>query len=201
MLSSSSFKFFSILELQSVRNLTLESLTNDLYKKFDSSDYFKGKTHPEYQWPIVMYIYVAVGTCIVMLLQNNLLPDPEQRLTAITLLHELYRGESISNTPFASLFLHLLHPPESQSNVGAPKLEYPGQLPRLSPQEKQFISQLISDVPKDVVCCYFLTVLHINRNIYIENILASQKDSAADYKCRQPTCNHCGSIDDSTATR
>ncbi|CAH1991513.1 unnamed protein product [Acanthoscelides obtectus] len=121
----------NILDLQSVRNFTLEALCNDIHKKFEARDFFK------------------VGTCIVMLLQNNLLPEPEQRLVAFTLLYELYRGEPLANTPFASVFIHLLHPPEHQSNVGAPKLEYPGQLPRLFPQEKHFLTQLMSDVSKD----------------------------------------------------
>ncbi|KAJ8930614.1 hypothetical protein NQ314_016527 [Rhamnusium bicolor] len=122
-----------ILDIHSVRNYTLEALSNEVHKKFDTSEYFK------------------VGTCIIMLLQNDLLPEAEQRLAAVTLLHELYRGESLANTPFANVFIHLLYPPEHQSNVGAPKLEYPGQLPRLSPSEKHFITQLISDIPKDAL--------------------------------------------------
>lgn len=88
---------------------------------------------------------------LVMMLQQDLLPEPEQRLAAITLLYELYRGESVAQSPFANVFIHLLHPPEHQSNVGAPKLEYPGQLPRLTAAEKNFITKLISDVPKDAV--------------------------------------------------
>ncbi|KAJ8909619.1 hypothetical protein NQ315_004981, partial [Exocentrus adspersus] len=43
------------------------------------------------------------------------------------------------------------YPPEHQSNVGAPKLEYPGQLPRLTPAEKHFVTQLVSDAPKDTL--------------------------------------------------
>lgn len=43
------------------------------------------------------------------------------------------------------------YPPEHQSNVGAPKLEYPGQLPRLTLPEKHFIIKLLSDIPKDAV--------------------------------------------------
>lgn len=43
-----------------------------------------------------------------MLLQHGLLPEPEQRLTGITLLYELYKGEPLANTPFASVFMHLL---------------------------------------------------------------------------------------------
>ncbi|CAH1175759.1 unnamed protein product [Phaedon cochleariae] len=122
-----------ILEPHSVRNFTLETLSNDIRKKFDSSDFFK------------------IGSCIVMLLQNSFLPEPEQRLAAITLLYELYRGEPLANTPFANVFIHLLYPPEQQSNVGAPKLEYPGQLPKISSQEKSFLTQLMSDMPKDAL--------------------------------------------------
>lgn len=89
--------------------------------------------------------------CLVMFLQQDLLADAEQRLAAITLLHELYRGDAVAQNPFAGVFIHLLHPPEHQSNVGAPKLEYPGQLPRLTAAEKNFVTKLISDVPKDAV--------------------------------------------------
>jgi hypothetical protein len=127
------FCVFSILDEGKVRTQTLEGLSNELHKKFEPSDYFK------------------VGTCLVMLLQQDLLKEPEQKLVAITLLYELYRGESLANTPFANVFIHLLHPPEQQSNVGAPKLEYPGQLPRLSLPEKHFLTQLLSDVPKDAI--------------------------------------------------
>ncbi|CAH0550764.1 unnamed protein product [Brassicogethes aeneus] len=123
----------SVLDVANVRNHTLDFLANEIKKKFDSTDYFK------------------VGSCLVMLLQQDLLPEIDQRLAAITLLHELYRGEPLANTPFAGVFIHLLYPPEHQSNVGAPKLEYPGQLPRLMNSEKFFVTQLISDVPKDAI--------------------------------------------------
>ncbi|KAB0804306.1 hypothetical protein PPYR_01277 [Photinus pyralis] len=123
----------NLLGENNVKTQTLEALANDLHKKFESTDYFK------------------VGSCLIMLLQQDLLEEPEQRLVAVTLLHELYRGESIENTPFAKVFIHILHPPEQQSTVGTPKLEYPGQLPKFSAPEKNFIAQLISDVPKDAI--------------------------------------------------
>lgn len=85
------------------------------------------------------------------MLQQDILQTPEQRLSAIAILHELYRGENLSNTPFGSVFIHLLHPPVQQSSVGAPKLEYPGQLPKITPQERSFILQLLSETPKDTV--------------------------------------------------
>ncbi|XP_066142652.1 CCR4-NOT transcription complex subunit 11 [Euwallacea fornicatus] len=124
---------FDILDPPSVKTHTLEALANDVNKKFDKSDHFQ------------------VATCLVMLLQNDLLPEKEQRLAAITVLHELYRGESLVNNPFGNVFIHILFPPEQHSTVGAPKLEYAGQLPRLGDVEKHFIIQLISDVPKDVL--------------------------------------------------
>ncbi|KAF2900691.1 hypothetical protein ILUMI_05494 [Ignelater luminosus] len=123
----------TLLSDNNVKTQTLEALANDMHKKFEVHDYF------------------SVGSCLLMLLQQGLLETPEQRLAAVTLLHELYRGEPIANTPFANVFIHLLHPPEQQSNVGAPKLEYPGQLPKLTAPEKNFVAQLVSDVPKDAI--------------------------------------------------
>ncbi|KAF7281405.1 hypothetical protein GWI33_004787 [Rhynchophorus ferrugineus] len=120
-----------IIEKNNVRNLTLEALTNELHKKFESTEHFK------------------VGSCLVMLLQNDMLPEIDQRLAAITLLYELYRGEPLGNTPFASVFIHFLYPPEQQSSVGAPKLVYPGQLPKLTPPEKYFLAQLLSESSKE----------------------------------------------------
>lgn len=54
------------------------------------------------------FVLLLVGTCLVMLLQQDLLKEPEQKLVAITLIYELYRGESLANTPFANVFNHLL---------------------------------------------------------------------------------------------
>jgi hypothetical protein len=51
----------------------------------------------------------AVGCAIILLLQQaDLLPKPTQRLAAITLLHDMYKGESVAMSPFATVFIHLL---------------------------------------------------------------------------------------------
>ncbi|XP_044265183.1 CCR4-NOT transcription complex subunit 11 [Tribolium madens] len=157
-----------------VRTHTLESLSNELHKKFESCDYFK------------------VGTCLVMLLQQDLLKEPEQKLVAVTLLHELYRGESLANTPFVNVFNHLLHPPEHQSSVGAPKLEYPGQLPKLTPPERQFLMQLLADVPKDAILKKTATQIinsdvgnvQTNFDFSVVQLLLAEKQSELPQTCK-----------------
>lgn len=59
----------------------------------------------------ILYVLmlVAVGCAIILLLQQaDLLPKPTQRLAAITLFHDLYRGELMAVNPFATVFIHLL---------------------------------------------------------------------------------------------
>lgn len=52
---------------------------------------------------------VVVGCALVLLLQQtDLLPLPSQKITVIALLHELYRGEPIANSPFSAVFVHLM---------------------------------------------------------------------------------------------
>jgi hypothetical protein len=61
------------------------------------------------QYMLYVVMLVAVGCAIILLLQQaDLLPKPTQRLAAITLLHDLYRGELMAVNPFATVFIHLL---------------------------------------------------------------------------------------------
>ncbi|XP_066985827.1 CCR4-NOT transcription complex subunit 11 [Macrobrachium rosenbergii] len=117
-----------ILSEETVERATLEQLVQQIYQNFNKQDYFK------------------LGSALVFLLQQpDLLPSPTQRLSAITILHELYRGEPPPNNPFLPVFVNLLHPPDDIAKGIGKKLEFAGQLPRISPSETVFLSTLITD--------------------------------------------------------
>ncbi|XP_064098719.1 CCR4-NOT transcription complex subunit 11-like [Macrobrachium nipponense] len=117
-----------ILSEETVERATLEQLVQQIYQNFNKQDYFK------------------LGSALVFLLQQpDLLPSPTQRLSAITILHELYRGEPPPSNPFLPVFVNLLHPPDDIAKGIGKKLEFAGQLPRISPSETVFLSTLITD--------------------------------------------------------
>ncbi|XP_035223994.1 CCR4-NOT transcription complex subunit 11-like isoform X2 [Stegodyphus dumicola] len=63
----------------------------------------------------------------------------------------MYRTEPIQANPFASVFIHLLHPPEEmKSKTTGALTKRPWALPRLTNSEKYFLSQLISMPTKDL---------------------------------------------------
>ena len=65
-------------------NTTLENLSNQLHLTFPREDRFK------------------VGLTLLLLLQNiDLLPKELQRIIAVAMLFDLYKGEPLANTPFA----------------------------------------------------------------------------------------------------
>uniref|UniRef100_A0A1B6DGH3 CCR4-NOT transcription complex subunit 11 n=1 Tax=Clastoptera arizonana TaxID=38151 RepID=A0A1B6DGH3_9HEMI len=112
---------------------TFETLCSQLHQNFTKQDSFK------------------VGSALVLLLQQaDLLPKQWQRLTAITFLHDMYRNDPVASNPFAPIFIHLLHPPDTISKTTSRKLEYASQISRMSPAEKCFITQLITN-SKDVL--------------------------------------------------
>lgn len=58
---------------------------------------------------LIAMLLFTVGSALVFLLQQpDLLPSPSQRLSAITILHELYRGEPPPNNPFLPVFINIL---------------------------------------------------------------------------------------------
>ncbi|XP_069973276.1 CCR4-NOT transcription complex subunit 11 [Penaeus vannamei] len=117
-----------ILSEETTESATLEQIIHQIYQNFTKQDYFK------------------LGTALVFLLQQpDLLPSPAQRLCAVTILHELYRGEPPPNNPFLPVFVNILHPPDNLSKGTGKKLEYAGQLPKFSQSEIAFLSSLITD--------------------------------------------------------
>lgn len=123
----------SMLEDESLESKSFESIASGFHHYFSKQDHFR------------------VGISLVMLLQHSdLLPRPSQRVIAIFLLYEMYRTESVQSNPFASVFVHLLHPPEETRGSSKAKLELGWALPRLTTSEKYFLSQLISMPSKDL---------------------------------------------------
>ncbi|XP_071535843.1 CCR4-NOT transcription complex subunit 11 isoform X4 [Panulirus ornatus] len=121
-------KLLGILSEESTDSATLEQITHQIFQHFTREDFFK------------------LGSALVFLLQQpDLLPSPSQRISAITILHELYRGEPPPNNPFLPVFINILHPPDDVAKGTGKKLEYAGQLPRISQPEIVFLSTLITD--------------------------------------------------------
>jgi len=95
---------------------SFEVIANALHHHFGSNDYFR------------------VGTALLMLLQQpDLLPDPNQRISVIFLLFEMYRSQPIAKNPFAPLFAHLL----TDGSAGYRPMQ-------ISQQEKVFLYQLFT---------------------------------------------------------
>ncbi|XP_035223991.1 CCR4-NOT transcription complex subunit 11-like isoform X1 [Stegodyphus dumicola] len=124
----------SILEEEGLGQRTFENVATNFHHSFNKQDHFR------------------VGSSLVLLLQNeDLLPRREQRLIAVFLIYEMYRTEPIQANPFASVFIHLLHPPEEmKSKTTGALTKRPWALPRLTNSEKYFLSQLISMPTKDL---------------------------------------------------
>nr|CAD7430882.1 unnamed protein product [Timema monikensis] len=113
---------------ENIESKSLEYLATQLHQCFQKQENYK------------------VACALILLLQQaDLLPKPFQRLSIITLLYELYRGEPMAMNPFATVFLHLLHPPDETNKSSSRKLEHVGQLPRLSSAEKNYLAHLITN--------------------------------------------------------
>ena len=121
----------NILEEDIVEKNSLENLCSRLHQCFNRGDNFK------------------VGTALVTLLQQpDLLLGPSQRLAAISFLYDMYKHDTVANNPFAPVFIQLLSPGDSYE-PGEHLGGYGCQLPRLSPAEKQFLTQLLAGQGKE----------------------------------------------------
>lgn len=65
--------------------------------------------------------------------QPDLLPDPNQRVSILFLLYEMYRSQPVVKNPFAPLFVQLLSDMPNKSSVMD-----------ISKQEKMFLYQLVT---------------------------------------------------------
>ncbi len=118
------------------------------------------------------------------LLQNkDLIVHPTQRIVCIYFLYDMYRSDHISSNPFASVFIHLIvlyflklvslykiniykysknkNPPNNSQNGNLKEFNW--SIPRLTPQEKYLVSQLITSPSKDV---FILLYLHCSNRLF-----------------------------------
>ncbi|XP_002164471.1 CCR4-NOT transcription complex subunit 11 [Hydra vulgaris] len=91
---------------------SFEVIANALHHYFGPNDYFR------------------VGMALLIMYQQpDLLPDPNQRVSVLFLLYEMYRNQPVVKNPFVRLFIHLL---DDSKNAN------------ISKQEKIFLYQLLT---------------------------------------------------------
>uniref|UniRef100_A0A6M2CZP1 CCR4-NOT transcription complex subunit 11 n=1 Tax=Rhipicephalus microplus TaxID=6941 RepID=A0A6M2CZP1_RHIMP len=120
----------SLLQDEQLEKQTFESLGQTLQHNFAKQDHFR------------------VSCALALLIQqSDLISGPCQRMVALYFLYEMYRTESIHMNPFISIFVHLLNPPEE---TGGKKPEFAHVIPKLTLQEKYFVTQLLTIPAKDL---------------------------------------------------
>lgn len=125
-------KLLDILDEENM-DTSLENLCNQLHQVFSKEDRFK------------------VGMTLLLLLQHiDLLPKHGQRIMALTMLFDLYRGEPLASTPFATVFVQLLKPQEDTAN-GVSITNFSGHIPVLSECEKNLLINLLGYNQKEVM--------------------------------------------------
>jgi hypothetical protein len=62
----------------------------------------------------------------------------------------MYRNDQIASNPFACVFIYLINPPALMHNQNGSLKEFNWSMPRLTPQERLFISQLITSPSKEL---------------------------------------------------
>jgi len=133
--------------------------TDKLMSIFDSKEMFGesfDKLYSKFSGQFSKQDNFKVGTAIVLLLQSpDLLPQKHQRLGSIFLLYEMYQrtDTQVCDNPFASVFVSLLSADHSEAiKEVSTKVNFMvdyAKLPVLTPEEKDFIRQLVtSNQPK-----------------------------------------------------
>lgn len=134
----------TLLQEDQLEKQTFESLGQSLHHNFTKQDHFR------------------ISCALVLLLQqSDLISGPCQRVAVLYFLYEMYRTESIHMNPFIYVFVHLLNPMEETSGK---KLEFAHVIPKLTIQEKYFISQLLTVPAKDLFAKTPRQVLNLDEN-------------------------------------
>ncbi|KAI4473542.1 PREDICTED: CCR4-NOT transcription complex subunit 11 [Polistes canadensis] len=125
-------KLLDILDEDNI-DTNLENLCNQLHQIFSKEDRFK------------------VGMTLLLLLQHvDLLSKHGQRIMALTMLFDLYKGEPLASTPFATVFVQMLKSQED-SNNGVLLNNFSGHIPVLSECEKNLLINLLGYNQKEVM--------------------------------------------------
>lgn len=117
-------------------NTSLENLSNQLHTIFPKEEHFK------------------VGLTLLLLLQHvDLLSKELQRIIAVAMLFDLYKGENLVNTPFAPVFVQILKTPSENLGdaSGNTKSHFSGHIPVLSRCEKYLIASLMGYNYKEMI--------------------------------------------------
>ncbi|XP_064479516.1 CCR4-NOT transcription complex subunit 11-like [Ornithodoros turicata] len=162
----------SIIQEANLEKQTFESLGQTLHQSFTKQDHFR------------------VSCALVLLLQqSDLIGGKCQRVAALYLLYEMYRTESVHMNPFINVFVHLLNPMEETSGK---KLEFAHIIPKLTVQEKYFISQLLTVPAKDLFTKTPLQIMNLDENNIQISDTAGIQVSFAEQQSEMPQSSKSG---------
>lgn len=143
----------SILSEKGIASQNFDGLANTFHQFFGKHDFFK------------------IGCAIVTLLQNkDLIINPSQRIACIFFLYDMYRNDPIAVNPFSTVFTSLIvnlslktffilkNSLKNSSKEERNIKELNWNMPKLTPQEKNFVCQLITSPSKEVILILIMTL-------------------------------------------
>lgn len=100
-----------------IENHPIDSLISQINQQFPRSSYFK------------------LGQALVTIMTNNIIQKPGQRIVALSILYDLFKGDPFPHNPFGSFFMELLQQDNNRKPPNSVKLK---------PVERSFLSHLIA---------------------------------------------------------